>query len=103
MDPILRLSRDSSVGIATWYELDDQSSMSARTIACSLSLAQCPESLWESPSLLYTGHQWFLPEAKRLEGKADNAPPSGTELRIHGAIPLLINHRNSFTSSVHTS
>jgi hypothetical protein len=78
-------SRDSSVGIATGYRLDDPGSIpdSARFIP----YLQRPDRLWGPPSLLYNGYLWLFPPGH----EADHSTPSSAEVKKGGVIPPLPN------------
>jgi hypothetical protein len=79
--------RDSSIGIATGYELGDRGSIPGR--GKRLSIPERSDRLWGPPSLLSNGYQKFFPwGVKRQRREADHSPPSGAEIK-NGAIPPL--------------
>jgi hypothetical protein len=63
--------RDSSVAIATDYELDELSSISGRKKVF-LSLPQRQERLWGPPSIVYNGHRRLFPRDKAAGRDADH-------------------------------
>jgi hypothetical protein len=79
---ILKGSRDSSVGIATGYRLDDRGvgfrvSVGSRIFSSSRS----PHRFWGPPSLLFNGYRGLSPEVKRPEREADHSPSTSAEVK----------------------
>jgi hypothetical protein len=82
---LLSVDRDSSVGIATDYGLDDLGSNPGgggifRTRS---------DRPWGPPSLLYNGYRVFPGGRKRSGRGADHPPLLAPRLRMSRAIPLL--------------
>jgi hypothetical protein len=84
-------SRNSAVGIATGYELDDDKGAGVRVpVGARIFTSSCrPERLWGSPSLLSNRHRGV----KRPGREADHSPPTSAEVRkmwvyIHSPIRL---------------
>jgi hypothetical protein len=70
--------RDSAVGIATGYGLDDRG-VGVRVPVWSriFSSPRRPDRLWGLPSLLSTGYR----EVKRPKREADHSPPTSAEVK----------------------
>jgi hypothetical protein len=72
-----QVGRDSSVGIATVYGLDDPGSNPGGGEI----FRTCPDRPWGPPSLLYNGHRVF-PGGKVRPGRdADPSPPSSADVK----------------------
>jgi hypothetical protein len=77
----LHKNRDSSVGIALGYGLDDRGSIPGECWEF-FSKPPRPERLWGPPSLLSNGYPGALsPGVKRLGREADHSPPSSAEVK----------------------
>jgi hypothetical protein len=97
---VLQISRDSSVGIALGYRLDDRdSSVRFPAGAGKFLFTTRPERLWGPPSLLSNGYQGGLSLGVKRPGReAHHSPPSSAEvkewvevylhspIRLHGVV-----------------
>jgi hypothetical protein len=71
-------SRDSSVGIATGYRLDDGGVGVQVLVEARIFSSPCrPGRFWGPPSLLTNGHRGV----KRPRSEADHSPPTSAEIR----------------------
>jgi hypothetical protein len=61
--PTQSRNQNNSVGIATWYKLDNRGSILDR-VKRFLSSPQRPDRLWRPPSLLSSGYQGLFPRGK---------------------------------------
>jgi hypothetical protein len=79
----LERSRDSLVGIATGYGLDDCGvGVRAPVVSRIFSSARCPDRVWGPPNLLFNGYRGlFPPGAKRPVREADHSPPASAEVK----------------------
>jgi hypothetical protein len=75
-------SRDSAVGIATGYGLDDRGFGVRVPVGSTIfSSARHPDRLWGPPSLLYNGYRGLSPGVKRPGLQADHSPPASAEVK----------------------
>jgi hypothetical protein len=84
-------SRDSVVGIATGYGLDDQE-VGVRVPVGSrvFSSPHRPHRLWGPPSILSNGYRGFSWGVKRPRREVDHSPPTSAEVNktwIHTSTP----------------
>jgi hypothetical protein len=77
------MSRDSVVGIATGYGLDDRGVAIRVPVGSRILSSPCPDRLWGPPNLLSNGN-WglFPPGVKRPGYEADHSPPSAEVKKI---------------------
>jgi hypothetical protein len=76
--PLYGWSRDSSVGIATGYGLNDRRvGVRVSVKARSFSSPRCPDRLWGPPSLLSNGYRGV----KRQGREADHSPTTSAEVK----------------------
>jgi hypothetical protein len=68
------MSRDSAVGIATGYGLDDRGVGVRVPVGSRIFSSRRPDRLWGPTNLLYSG-------VKRLRREADHSPPASTEVK----------------------
>jgi hypothetical protein len=59
-------SRDSAVGTATGYGLDDSRVCSSSPGRVKNFQSPRPDRLWGPPSLLFNGHRWSFPGGKAV-------------------------------------
>jgi hypothetical protein len=103
-------SRDTTVGIATDYGLDDRGIGVRVSVGSRIfSSPQHPDRLWGPPNLLSNGYRWlFLPGVKRPGREIDNSPKASAEFKkmwIYTPTPntpswrsaYLVKHRDNFT------
>jgi hypothetical protein len=76
----LYMSRDSSVGIATDYELDGWYSIPGKR-KIFFSSPRRPDRLWGPPSLLSNGYQGSITGVKWPGREADHSPASSVEVK----------------------
>jgi len=74
------VGRDSSVGIATHYGLDDPGIESQLGRGGEI-FGTCPNQPWESPSLLCYVYRVSCPWVKQLGGDTEKPPPSSAEVK----------------------
>jgi hypothetical protein len=75
-------SRDSVVGIATGYGLDDQEVGVRVTVGSRIfSSPRRPDRLWGTPNLLSNGYWGSSPGVKRPRREADHSPSPSTEVK----------------------
>jgi hypothetical protein len=88
----LHRSRDSVVGIATGYGLEDRGvEVRVPVVSINFSSPFRPDRLWGSPSLVSNGYRGFFPGVKRPGREADHSPPGSAEAKkmwIHTSTPL---------------
>jgi hypothetical protein len=85
--PVLKRSRDSSVGIALGYMLDDRGSIPGRDREF-FSSPPRPDRLWGPPGLLsngYEGEGVLSSGVKRPGREADHSPSSNAEVKNAGS------------------
>jgi hypothetical protein len=71
-------SRDSAVGIAAGYELDDQGVAARFPVGEELSLLH----VWGPPSLLSNGYPGLFPQGVKRQGReSDHSPPISAEVK----------------------
>jgi hypothetical protein len=76
------MRRDSSVGIATGYGLDDQGVAFRVPVGSRIfSSRRRPDRLWGPPSLLSNGYRVFFPGLKRPGREDDHSPPTSVEVK----------------------
>jgi hypothetical protein len=83
--------RDSVVGIATGYRLNDRGVGVRVPIGSKIfSSPRHPDQLWSPTNLLSNGYQGLFPRGvKRLGGEADHSPPTSAEVKKKVKISLL--------------
>jgi hypothetical protein len=76
-------SRDSAVGIATGYGLDNRGVGVRVTVGSRIFSSPCrPDRLWGPPNLLSNGYRGALsPGVKRAGREADHSPPTSAEFK----------------------
>jgi hypothetical protein len=75
-------SRDSAVGIATGYGMDDQGvGVRVPVIERIFPSPHRADRFWGPPSLLSNGYLSFFPGVKGPESEADNSPPTSAEAK----------------------
>jgi hypothetical protein len=88
------MSRDSAVGIATRYRLDDRGvGVQVPVRSRIFSSPRRPDQLWSPPSLLSNGTGGYFPGGKAAGREADHSPPNSAEVKkmwIHTATPPYI-------------
>jgi hypothetical protein len=88
-------SRDSSVDIATGYELDSAGSIPDN--GSFVSSLQCADLFWGPPSLQSNGYLGLFPAwVKQKVREANHSPPISAEFKNGGAISPLL-HIYKFT------
>jgi hypothetical protein len=88
-------SRDSSVGIALGYGLDDRGSgvQFAAGLGIFLFTTASRTALGPTQPPFQWGSSRGSPkEVKRPGREADHSPPSSAEVKVHGAVPPLIQY-----------
>jgi hypothetical protein len=76
-------SRDSSVGIATGYGMDEQGGREFRVPIGSKKIVISPyrpDRLWVHPTSYKNGYQGLFPGVKRQVREADHSPPTSAEV-----------------------
>jgi hypothetical protein len=93
------MSRDSVVGIATGYGLDNRGvSVRVPVEARFFTSLRRPDQLWGAPNLS-NGYRGLFPrEVKRHGGEADLSPPASAKSRKYGSIHALL-HTPSWRSA----
>jgi hypothetical protein len=75
-------SRDSAVGIATGYGLDDGGVGVRVPIGLRIFTSPSrPDRLWGPPNLLFKGYRELFPEVRRPGREADHSPPYSAEVK----------------------
>jgi hypothetical protein len=76
-------SRDSAVGIATGYGLDDRGVGVRVPLGSRIFSAPCrPDRLWGPPNLLYNEYRALYPRGVKRQGReADHSPPTSAEVK----------------------
>jgi hypothetical protein len=89
--PELRLAGwDSSVGIATGYELNGRGSIPDKGLGLFSSTPQHPDQLWVPTSHISNGYWVALSLGLKRSGhEADRSPPFSVEVENGGTIPSL--------------
>jgi hypothetical protein len=76
------MGRDSSVGIATGYGLDDRGVGVGVSVGSRIFTSPFrPDRLWGPSSLLSKGYRVPFPEVKRPEREIDHSPPTSGEVK----------------------
>jgi hypothetical protein len=75
--------RDSAVGIATGYGLEDRGvGVRIPVLSRNFSSLRRPDRLWGPPNLLCNGYRGALsPGVKRQGREADHSPPASAEVK----------------------
>jgi hypothetical protein len=74
--------RDSPVGIATGYGMDDQGVGVRVPVGITIfTSSRRRDRLWGPPSLLSNGYRGLIPGVKRPERKADYSPATNAEFK----------------------
>jgi hypothetical protein len=72
------LSRDSGVGIATSYGLDDRVVRAQVPVGVRIFTSpRHPDRLWGPPNFLSNGYRWLSPRGR----EADHTPPTSAEVK----------------------
>jgi hypothetical protein len=106
-----RQRRNSSVGIASIYWLDDWGiGVRVPVISRIFSYPRRPDRLWGPPNLLSNGYRGAVlsPRVKRQGREADHSPPTSAEVKkmwIYTYTPRwssawLLKHRDNFTFTI---
>jgi predicted ferric reductase len=75
-------SRDSVVGIATGYGLDDRRvGVRIPVVSRIFTSQRRPDRLWSPPNLLSNGYRGPFPRLKRPDRKGDHSPPASVEVK----------------------
>jgi hypothetical protein len=93
-------SRDSAVGIATGYGLDDRGVGVWVSVGVRIFTSPCrPDRLWGPPNLLSNGYRGALSlRVKRPGRESDHSPPTSAEVK---KICLYVQpQRGNFTSTI---
>jgi hypothetical protein len=80
-------SRDSAVGIATGYGLDDRDVRVRVPVESRIfSSPRRPDRLWGPPNLLSNGYQRLFPGGKSAGCEADHSPSASAEVKKYGSL-----------------
>jgi hypothetical protein len=80
--PLLLHSRNSSVGIATGYWMDDRGIRVNVPVGSRILTSRSrPHRLWGTPSLLFNGYGGASPRVKRPGREADHSPPTSADVK----------------------
>jgi hypothetical protein len=76
-------SRDSVVGIATGYRLDDRGVGIRVPVGSRILSSPRPDKLWGPPSLLPNGYWGALSAAVKRQSEVDHSPPTSVNESLH--------------------
>jgi hypothetical protein len=82
MSTYIMWSRDSAVGIATGYGLDERGVGVRVPVGARIFTSPCrPDQLWGPPNLLSNGFRGLSPGVKRPGRVADHSHPTNAEIK----------------------